>query len=972
MRKSAKGKAGFFTRKRIITLGIVAVILIAAIILIAVGSRSPGYDFSKAFGFYTELQTTVPEAGDTVVLPSDMGLQYAPTLTDDEAYDVPVAVLETGDAVDFTVDLPESGRYTVWLDYRITARETGEQAVSLSVNGTSVTGDDAIPLEKRWCNESDEFYTDSQGNDALPMQVFVEGFYSAPLNRSDYSDPEGLTVDLSAGQSSFTLRLLAGSVHLGRVTLRPAAEVPSYADYLAGIAPESGAGESVVLEAEKPTYKTDISILTENSKDINVTPYDTYSSKLNTLLSTSAGDSVRYEFTVEASGRYTIAFNYANTRANTTAFRTIRIDGATPFGEVQHYPFRYADKYTLETLGRDGTAFEFYLEAGTHTLDIAVAGAQMAAVTDPLQEVSSELSELYLDLRKLVGPNPDQDREWIVTDYFPDIVTDMLRYVDVIEQQKALLMSFNGNSSRNQATVYLDAALRGLNELLEEPNEIPNNIALISEGTSSVVQSISSAILEADNGAVSIDRIFITPVGSEPAYEARSGLQKFWEDVKFFFYTFGGHYKSVSGDDVVEIWANRALQNVNLIQRMADADFTEKTGIKVRVSMLKDEGKLVLANASGINPDGVIGISNWIPYELGLRDLIYELNDMDGFEEVLRRVEPGAMLPIVVDGEVLAIPETQDATVLFYRKDILDNLGLSVPDTWEDVKSMLPVLQRNGMNFYLPISSPAASKSIAMTAPFIYQCGGTLYGEDGMSTAIDSEKSIEGIKLMTDLYTIYGLPQQVANFAESFRDGSVPIGLGSLSLYAQLQVSAPELVGLWDIALSPGVEQEDGTIARWQGGGATSCAIMKKSDHPEEVWEFIKWWTSTEVQVSYAQQCQAIWGNQFVWASANTEAFAASPFDDRQKEVVLEQWKWILEVPRIPGWYMIERELSNAWSYIVIDGMNVRAAIDNAATLSNREIRRKLTEFGYIVNGQVVKEYKITTREDIIEWNSGS
>lgn len=43
----------------------------------------------------------------------------------------------------------------------------------------------------------------------------------------------------------------------------------------------------------------------------------------------------------------------------------------------------------------------------------------MYAITAPLEEVSASLSSLYLDLRKLVGPNPDKDREWIVFDYFP-------------------------------------------------------------------------------------------------------------------------------------------------------------------------------------------------------------------------------------------------------------------------------------------------------------------------------------------------------------------------------------------------------------------------------------------------------------------------------------------------------------------------------------------------------------------------
>lgn len=963
MGKSIKN---FFTRKRIILFSTIAVLLIAVIVISVVNGRSYEYDFAKAYGFYKEIASEGPAVSEITVTTDDMTLSGSAKKIQDGDYGEAVS-LGVGDSVSFNVVAPEGGTYNVWLEYRITGSENGEQAISVSVNGETSESTGSLPLEKRWRNENDEFATDSLGNDSLPMQVFVDGYYNVLLNDSKFSNSYGLSFALNAGDNSFGLQLLAGQINLKKVTVTPASVLPSYADYDLANPTEKATGEEISLEAEKPLYKTDITVLAESSKDINVTPYNTYKSKLNTIVSSEAGQRVRYEFEVAAAGRYTISLNYAVTDANTTAFRTVYIDGKVPFGELQHYPLPYSDDYTFVTLGTD-KPFEIYLTAGKHTIDIEVDGAQMYAITAPLEEVSASLSSLYLDLRKLVGPNPDKDREWIVFDYFPEIVNDMNGYVDVINRQKQLLMEFNGNDVKNQAAVYLDAALRSLNKLLEKPNEIPNNIALISEGTSSVVQSISSAVMEVDSGTMNLDRIFITPSGSETKFKVRSGFTKFWESVKFFFYTFGDNYSTETSDEVIEIWANRALQNVNLIQRMADSDFTEKTGIKVRVSMLKDEGKLVLANASGINPDGVIGISNWIPYELGLRDLIYEMNDLDGLTDIMSLIEPGAMLPVVVDGEVLALPETQDATVLFYRKDILDKLGLDVPDTWEDVKKMLPVLQRNGMNFYLPVSSTSASKSIAMTAPFIYQCGGSLYGEDGMSTAIDSEASIEGFKLLTDLYTIYGLPQQVSNFAESFRDGSIPIGLGSMSLYSQLQVSAPELVGLWDISLSPGVEQEDGTVVRWQGGGATSCAIMKKSDQPEKVWEFIKWWMSTEVQTSYAQQCRAIWGNQFVWASANTEAFAASPFDDKQKTVVLEQWKWILEVPRIPGWYMIERELSNAWSYVVIDGMNVRAAIDNAATLSDKEINRKLTEFGYIKNGTVVKQYKITTREDIINW----
>lgn len=970
-----EGVKKFFNRRRIIILSVIGVLIIAIAVALIIGNLPKSYSFGEAFSLYTARARTGPATEDVTVAPEDMGVHCAPVITDAETsgYAGKSALLDGAlahNAVDFIVNVPEKGDYFIAFDYKILSDPVGEHAIRAEINGALPRAEfGTVPLESLWRNENAEFQQDSLGNDALPMQKQYEGFYRTYLNDYQYKEERGLPVPLEKGDNLIKFTLITGRIYLGKVTVEAITAVTGYEEYRAAYADAAPAymDGSIVLEAEKPVYKNNISVLAESSKDINVLPYDTYRTKLNTIAGKSAGNTIHYAFTVPADGLYCIALNYANTRANTTAFRKIKIDGETPFGELMHYPFAYTQKYKLETLGNNGD-FSFYLEKGPHTLEIEVDGVVMSEIAAPLKEASAELNQLYLDLKKLVGANPDQDRDWVVYDYFPDIVADLERYVRTLEAQKERLMTFNGNDSKNQSTVYIDAAARGLRKLLKKPNKIPNNIALLSEGTSSIVQSVSSAVLEIENGALNIDRIFITAAGRKHDFDRRSGARKFWENVKYFFYTFGGNFKTEKGGEVIEIWANRALQNVSLIQRMADSDFTAKTGVKVRVSMLKDEGKLVLANASGINPDGVIGISNWIPYELGLRDLIYNLNDCEGFPEVMKRFSPGAMLPLVVDGKVLGLPETQEASVLFYRKDILENLGLSVPQTWQDLQKMLPVLQRNGMNFYLPISSTAASKSIAMTAPFIYQNGGSLYTDDGMGAAIDSEKSIEGIKLMTDLYTIYGLPQQVSNFIESFRGGSVPIGIGSLTMYSQLKVSAPELVGLWDVALSPGVRQEDGTIARWQGGGATSCAIMKKSDYPDKVWQFMKWWMSTEVQSAYAQQCRAVWGNQFVWASANVDAFTASPFDDKQKRIILEQWKWVLEIPRVPGWYMIERELSNAWSYIVIDGMNVRAAVDNATLAANKEIKRKLTEFGYIKGDKVLKPYKITTLEDIVNW----
>ena len=115
-----------------------------------------------------------------------------------------------------------------------------------------------------------------------------------------------------------------------------------------------------------------------------------------------------------------------------------------------------------------------------------------------------------------------------------------------------------------------------------------------------------------------------------------------------------------------------------------------------------------------------------------------------------------------------------------------------------------------------------------------------------------------------------------------------------------------------------------------------------------------------------------IYGKNYIWNSANLGAFGNSvAFSTADKRTILEQWEWMREIPKVPGWYMLERELSNAWNSIVISGENTRSVVESAVTVIDKELKRKLTEFGYIRNGEVVKHYRITTLEYIDELKKG-
>ena len=140
------------------------------------------------------------------------------------------------------------------------------------------------------------------------------------------------------------------------------------------------------------------------------------------------------------------------------------------------------------------------------------------------------------------------------------------------------------------------------------------------------------------------------------------------------------------------------------------------------------------------------------------------------------------MIPYVFEDGVFGIPETQNFWVTYYRTDILNSIGITdIPQTWDEIIEILPLLQSYGMNYFVPLAQYEGLKPFVATLPFIYQFGGDLYAPNGMSTAINSDQTLEGIQLMSNLYTLYNLPQRVASFYNQFRYGTLPIGISDLS-----------------------------------------------------------------------------------------------------------------------------------------------------------------------------------------------
>ena len=182
----------------------------------------------------------------------------------------------------------------------------------------------------------------------------------------------------------------------------------------------------------------------------------------------------------------------------------------------------------------------------------------------------------------------------------------------------------------------------------------------------------------------------------------------------------------------------------------------------------------------------------------------------------------------------------------------------------------------------------------------------------------------------------------------NFRYGVTPLGIGSFANYVQLLYAAPEIAGQWGVAPALGFSDEKGNLCNQMPSFDRSAIIMDSSLKKEAGWDFIKWWMSTETQAEFAQTLQAKFGSEFVWNSANLEAFAQLAIPSADREVILQQWENAVNLRYLPATYMMERSLSDAWYKVTQGQQPVRIALNEAAVSVEHELIVKLQEFGYL------------------------
>ncbi|MGL4737114.1 MAG: extracellular solute-binding protein [Cellulosilyticaceae bacterium] len=922
--------------------------------MVIVQSRSDGYeDYLRRYD-----QNIKPQV-DVVIPVSDYSTADSSVkiLDNFEGRKEVVHTSEQG-YIEWEVDVPQAGWYQIQLEYFPIEGRSSQIERQIEINGEIPFFDaQHILMSRVWANEG-VVTRDNRDNDLRPRQVERPTWQTTRFEDSMGYYTEPYAFYFNQGNNTIKLTAMREPMVISGLKLTGIKEILDYKAVQQqyeelGYVPTQG--KSIKLQGEDAQYKSDPTLYPLNDRSSPITePYHPSKLRMNMIGAEQwklPGQWIEWEVDVPEDGLYEISLKERQDMLRGSySNRTLTIDGQVPFKEMESIAFKFNKEWNMKTLGSD-QPYLFYLSKGKHQIRLEVSLGDLGGVLSTVEKSIYELNKAYRSILMLTGPQPDLYRDYQIEKRLPEVIetldTQSAILFDVMEQ----LIAYTGKKGSEVSTI--EKLAQQMKGLVKDPDTIPERLEQFKNN----VASLGTWILTMREQPLAIDYILVQSPNMPKENMHVSLWRQMMHEVKSFTASFFEDYTTIGnaddGKESLEIWVMTGRDQAQIIKGMIEEEFTPTTGIGANVKLV-DPSVLLPATVSGNGPDVAMQVPMADPVNYALRSAVTDISQFPDYQEIEKRFSGSALTPYRFNGGVYALPETQEFPMLFYRTDILEEMGLEVPQTWDALIDMLGTIQKNHMNFSIPVAVRSSAVTVTSLnnasglpayAMLLYQLGGQLYSEDSSKSVIDSPEGVAAFQIWTEFYVNYKLPLEY-DFANRFRTGEIPIGIMDYSMYNRLAVFAPEIRGLWQFGPVPGMQDANGEINRSVPSTGVSIVMMEQSDHKDAAWEYMKWWTSKEMQVRFGREMESIMGAAARYPTANQEALAMLPWTVADYNSLMTQWKWVKGNPEVPGGYFTPRHLDNAFRKVVYDKEDPRETILDYVRTINEELNKKRLEFG--------------------------
>lgn len=863
--------------------------------------------------------------------------------------------------ISFKVNVPEAGLYCIETNYEALAGNTNTIEFAMAINGDiQYTTATRLTLPKVWVNKT-EIQQDIHNNDIRPGQIERVEWQTSSLKDIDGLKNEPLAFYFEAGENTITINSDRANFALNYLKLyneQPleAYQKPSDEDL------KATGGQRIVIEGEAASFKNDRTLyptsdtnsyLTSDMRD-DVAPTKTRYNTIGKDNWNQATQTITWEFAVDKAGYYKVGIRARqDVMRGLYSNRRLYIDGVVPNAESSQLKFFYdTDWDIVYPEDSNGAPIYYYLEEGSHQFTLEAIPGEIGEIMDELEGIVYSITSYYRQIREITGPTPDDYTDYKIQTAIPTIIDDFKDYSKRLREIQKEIEKLSKASGSEAVTLDKMAIVLDKCTAKGRAYRIPSMLSQIKDNITSV-----SAWMQTYRGqALEIDMIEFTSSDVEFTSVKKNFFKSLSFNFKAFIGSFFEDYNSLSEDaeNSITVWVSLGRDQAQVVKGLVDNEFNPTSDVKAAINLV--QGGIVEATLAGKGPDVALFIGGDFPIQLAARGVLTDISKFSDYQDVTKRFTETAPVLYTYNDGVYGLPVSQTFPMMFYRKDILNSYGIDAEkdlQTWDGFVDVLPVLQRNYMAAGLVLQAnivmngvttvPTTTEAGNTFATLLLQKGYNFYNDDMTATTFESQAAIDSFEMWTKFYTTYKFEQAYDPFTR-FRTGDMPIVINGYTFFNQLSVAAPEIKGCWDFMQVPGTVQEDGTISHASNSGGSGAIIFSDCKNQDAAWDFIKWFTSTEAQVSYGNDIEALMGTMGRFDTANLEALDRLSWSQSELELLKAQMMEQVEIPIIPATYAVTRNLTNAFRTVVNDAENPRDTLMWYNRDINAEIERKLKD----------------------------
>ncbi len=368
-------------------------------------------------------------------------------------------------------------------------------------------------------------------------------------------------------------------------------------------------------------------------------------------------------------------------------------------------------------------------------------------------------------------------------------------------------------------------------------------------------------------------------------------------------------------------WAKGAVERFN----------AERDDIQIELEFrdwATQRESLISTTILGEGPD-IVRVHHKYSVEFGELGGLYALENFEDFPTVKKRIIDNVWEPVSYEGKHYGLPVTMLPFILAVNRDILSKHGLEIPQNWEQLQSIGPLLKRHEIDaFTMPggVNLDTAYRFL----PLLFRAGGRVFNADWSAAGFNGPAGVAALSMLVEMKNQGFMP--AASAAYRFDENAAHWAMEKAALSIEGPWWQNTVSGNYDFDLDKLVlAQVPGPAKRFEEHPSGTLldvvmvAITGYSPVPEHAWEVLK----------------ALYVEDPVWRSPNpnlggipTQKAAYAPgveSDYIGLDELAEAGRNGISWPGHPGITEIQRHIADAVNMALTGTLTPQEALDQAA-----------------------------------------